>query len=124
MELGRCPAKALDGAGVYNEVMAVPFDLVVSVVDDEAVVAVKGELDFHSAPKLREQIVELLGLGVQTMIIDLSELEFIDSSGLGVLVAGLKRLRDSDGKFLLRSPSVRTAKVLQVSGLDKLFPVG
>lgn len=104
--------------------MSVPFDLIVSVADDEAVVAVKGELDFHSAPKLREQIIELLGGGVRTMVIDLGELEFIDSSGLGVLVAGLKRMRDREGKFLLRSPSPRTAKVLQVSGLDKMFPVG
>lgn len=100
------------------------FELVVTVLDNQAVISVIGELDFHSAPRLREQILQVLNGGVVDLVIDLSQMEFVDSSGLGVLVMGLKRMRDCDGSFKLRSPSANTSKVLEVSGLSKLLLAG
>jgi anti-sigma B factor antagonist len=99
------------------------FELVVTVLDDEAVISVIGELDFHSAPRLREQILQLLNDGTVNLVVDLSQMDFVDSSGLGVLVAGLKRMRTAGGQFSVRSPSANTSKVLEVSGLSKLLAV-
>lgn len=104
--------------------MSNEFELKVTVLEDEAVISVVGELDFATAPRLREQILELLKGGTTSLVIDLSRLDFVDSSGLGVLVATLKRMRERDGRLMIRSPSANTSKVLQVSGLDKLLLVG
>lgn len=104
--------------------MSQQFELEVTVLENEAVISVVGELDFSTAPRLREQILELLKGGTTSLVIDLSQLDFVDSSGLGVLVATLKRMRERDGSLMIRSPSANTSKVLQVSGLDKLLLVG
>lgn len=103
--------------------MSEAFELVVTVLDEEAVISVVGELDFHSAPRLREEIIKLLNQGILKLIVDLSRLEFVDSSGLGVLVAGLKRIRERNGSLTLRSPSANTSQLLAVSGLNKLLLV-
>ncbi|HYN99948.1 MAG TPA: STAS domain-containing protein [Actinomycetota bacterium] len=100
------------------------LDLVVTVLDKQAVISVIGELDFHSAPRLREQILNVLNAGVIDLVIDLGQMDFVDSSGLGVLVMGLKRMRECDGSFKLRSPTTNTSKVLEISGLSKLLLVG
>lgn len=104
--------------------MSQEFELVVTVLEDEAVISVVGELDFSTAPRLREQILELLKGSTSNLVIDVSRLDFVDSSGLGVLVAAMKRMRERKGRLMLRSPSANTSKVLQVSGLDKLLLVG
>lgn len=104
--------------------MSQEFELVVTVLEDEAVVSVIGELDFSTAPRFREQILELLKGGISSLVIDVGRLDFVDSSGLGVLVATLKRMRERGGTLMLRSPSANTSKVLEVSGLDKLLLVG
>lgn len=104
--------------------MSREFELVVTVLEDEAVISVIGELDFSTAPRLREQILELLKGSTSNLVIDVSRLDFVDSSGLGVLVAAMKRMRERKGRLMLRSPSANTSKVLQVSGLDKLLLVG
>ena len=104
--------------------MSQEFELVVTVLEEEAVISVIGELDFSTAPRLREQILELLKGNTSNLVIDLSRMEFVDSSGLGVLVAAMKRIRERNGRLMLRSPSANTSKVLQVSGLDKLLLVG
>lgn len=103
--------------------MSEAFELVVTVLDTEAVISVIGELDFHTAPRLREEIIKLLNQGVLNLTVDLSQMDFVDSSGLGVLVAGLKRMRERDGTLTLRSPSPNTSQVLAVSGLNKLLLV-
>lgn len=103
--------------------MSQVFELVVTVMDEEAVISVIGELDFSTARRLREQILELMKSGITSLVIDLSQMDFVDSSGLGVLVAALKRMRDRNGLLTLSSPSANTSKVLQVSGLDRLLLV-
>lgn len=99
------------------------FDINVTTSGDKAEIAVVGELDFHSAPQLRETIVELVSQGVVDVIVDLSRLEFIDSSGLGILVAARNRTAERGGSLLLRSPSAQTSRVLEISGLNRLLSV-
>ncbi len=90
---------------------------------DRTVVVVGGEIDVYTAPKLREQLVELETAGQHHLIIDLEQVEFLDSTGLGVLVGGLKRVRVHDGSLRLVCTQERILKVFRITGLTKVFPI-
>lgn len=82
-----------------------------------------GEVDLHTAPMLRERIHELTEQGTDRIVLDLGGLSFMDSTGLGVLVAGLKRLKSRGGELVLAQMQDPVKKVLQVTGLDKVFDI-
>jgi anti-sigma B factor antagonist len=91
--------------------------------DGRTHVAVSGEVDVYTAPRLRDCLYDLIGDGKTQLVIDFSDMDFIDSTGLGVLVGALKRLRQAGGDLALRSPSRATFKILEITGLTKVFTV-
>lgn len=103
--------------------MASNFDMRTKTEQDKTVIELVGDLDFHTARRLRERLLDLHGEGVNDVVLDMSDLEFIDSSGLSVLVAGLKRLRSGGGDLTLRSVSDQTRRVLEVSGLSRVLSI-
>ena len=103
--------------------MVPDFGIDVTRTGDAAVVWVIGELDLATAPRLREEIDALVGSGVCAVTVDLARLEFIDSTGLSVLVMALKHMREHGGELALRSLSPRTLKVLQTAGLTEVFAI-
>jgi len=90
---------------------------------EQTVLAVSGEVDVYTAPALRDRIADLLDGGQQQLIIDLGGVEFLDSTGLGVLVAGLNRARDVGGSLSLVCPQERVLKLFRITGLDEVFTV-
>jgi anti-sigma B factor antagonist len=90
---------------------------------DKTVVSVGGEIDVYTAPKLREQIVQLVEDGRYHLVIDMEDVEFLDSTGLGVLVGGLKRVRAHDGSLRLVCTQERILKIFRITGLTKVFPI-
>jgi anti-sigma B factor antagonist len=90
-------------------------------VDDCAVLRVTGEVDLYTAPALRERIRELAARGTVHLIADLTQVDFLDSTGLGALVGGLKRLREDGGSLALVITTPRVLRVFQVTGLTKAF---
>jgi anti-sigma B factor antagonist len=100
------------------------LDFAVSVIpaDDVTVVEVQGDLDCYTAPKLRAVLVELAD-GPRTVVLDVGRSQFIDSTGLGVLVGGLKRFREQGGDLVVRSPSPMTTRLFEVTGVSRLFEV-
>ena len=100
------------------------FNLLTARTPDAAVVRVIGELDLATAPQLREVFSDLAALGGLHVTVDLSELAFIDSSGLSVLATGLKRLREGGGDLALRSPNPAAMKTLEITGLTSVFAIG
>ena len=92
-------------------------------VDDRVVVAVGGEIDVYTAPKLRDKITELVGAGVYQLVVDLEAVEFLDSTGLGVLVGGLKKVRAHDGSLRLVCTQDRLLKIFRITGLAKVFDI-
>lgn len=88
-----------------------------------AVLAVQGEVDVYTAPRLRERLVELVSQGTQRIVVDLEAVDFLDSTGLGVLVGGLKRLRSHDGDLSLVCTQPRILKVFEITGLTKVFAI-
>ncbi|PUA82827.1 STAS domain-containing protein [Nocardioides currus] len=91
--------------------------------DGRAIVAVGGEIDVYTAPKLRDQITELVGAGSYNIVIDLEAVEFLDSTGLGVLVGGLKKVRAHDGSLELVCSQERLLKIFRITGLAKVFVI-
>jgi anti-sigma B factor antagonist len=93
---------------------------------DEAgwtVLEVVGEVDLSSAPLLRARIEELLHLGSRRLVVDLRGVGFMDSSGLSVLVASMKRMKEAGGELTVACPSESILKVFTVTGLDRLFVI-
>ena len=87
------------------------------------VVAVGGEIDVYTAPKLRDKITELVGAGSYQLVVDLEDVEFLDSTGLGVLVGGLKKVRAHDGALRLVCTQDRLLKIFRITGLAKVFDI-
>jgi anti-sigma B factor antagonist len=90
---------------------------------DRTVISVTGEIDVYTAPSLRERLNELVASGHYDLIVDMEGVEFLDSTGLGVLVGGLKRVRSHDGSLRLVCAQEKILKVFRITGLTKVFPI-
>ncbi|MGD9958536.1 anti-sigma factor antagonist [Nocardioides sp.] len=97
--------------------------LATQVVEGATIVVVGGEIDVYTAPRLRDKITELVGDGVHTLIIDMEAVEFLDSTGLGVLVGGLKKVRAHGGSLQLICTQERLLKIFRITGLAKVFTI-
>jgi len=93
----------------------------ITVGSDCAVLQITGEVDVYTAPQLREQVIQLLSSGVRHIIADLRDVDFLDSTGLGVLVGSLKRLRGHDGSFKVVASGGRILRIFQITGLTRAF---
>ena len=91
--------------------------------DGKTIVAVGGEIDVYTAPKLRDKISELVATGAYDLVVDMHEVEFLDSTGLGVLVGGLKKVRAHDGSLQLVCNQDRLLKIFRITGLAKVFVI-
>jgi anti-sigma B factor antagonist len=102
-----------------------PGELRIEVLDsvNPTVVRLVGELDAATAPRLRQELVALAEAGETRIVIDLASMTFMDSTGLGALVEGLKRFRAVFGDVVLRSPSPAARKVLDITGLTEVFTI-
>lgn len=85
------------------------------------VIAVSGELDVFTAPKLEEQLADLIEKGQAQLIVDLSEVTFLDSTGLGTMVKALKWVREKDGSLQVVACEERIVKVFKITGLDSVM---
>jgi len=101
------------------------LDVAVSAGDDrERVVTLSGELDAATARDVRESLTELIATAPGTVVVlDLHELEFIDSTGLGLLVGAQKQARDAGRDLVLGSPRRPVYRALEVAGLVDLFDI-
>ena len=91
--------------------------------DGIEVVNVGGEIDIYTAPRLRELLIDLAGKNNYQLIVNLEKVEFLDSTGLGVLVGGLKRVRAHDGSLDLVRTQERILKIFRITGLTKVFGI-
>lgn len=99
------------------------LDIGTSVVDGRTVVQVVGEIDVYTAPQLRERLDQEIEAGRYDLVVDLSGVSFMDSTGLGVLVGRLKQIRLNDGSMRLVCAHDRVLKVFVITGLDKVFAI-
>jgi anti-sigma B factor antagonist len=88
---------------------------------DTAVLSLAGEIDVANVAQVRSAAVELLERGATSLIVDLSAIEYIDSSGMGMLVGLKKRLADSNGNITIVGVGGRVKRVFEVTGLERIF---
>jgi anti-sigma B factor antagonist len=89
---------------------------------NHCIVMAKGEIDLYSSPQLRDAILKACKAGKDKVGVNLSEVAYMDSSGVATLVEGLQASGGADS-FLLVAPSQSVLKVLQLSRLDSVFTI-
>ncbi|MFC4564078.1 STAS domain-containing protein [Nocardiopsis mangrovi] len=90
---------------------------------DYAVVTVRGEIDLYTAPQLQSGLVNAVDDGARRLIVDMSRVEFCDSTGMSVLLSAMKRVRAENGDLELVAPKPAVRKILEVTGLDTVFTI-
>lgn len=83
----------------------------------------EGEIDIYTCTKLKEKIYTILDTGAKDLAVDLSQVTYIDSTGLGVFIGVLRNLKEKGGSMELLNPTPRVEKVLRITGLDRVFDV-
>jgi anti-sigma B factor antagonist len=101
----------------------VDFRIATETADGVSVIALAGEVDLYTAPNLKEELVRMIDEGARHMVVDFTETSFIDSTTLGVLVSGLKRLRLKDGRLALVITDRNILKIFEITGLDRVFSI-
>jgi anti-sigma B factor antagonist len=92
------------------------LELELTSADVGSLISVQGEIDMATAPQLRDMLEQVIEAGSQRIVLDCRALTFLDSSGIGVLVAARNRLGD-DGEIVLDSPPPHVRKVLELTGV-------
>jgi anti-sigma B factor antagonist len=98
-------------------------------IDDQSidaethVIELGGEVDLYTAPEFKERLVQVIEDGKKQLVVDLSKATFIDSTTLGVLVGGVKRLRPTGGSLALVCTDQNITKIFEITGLDRVFPI-
>lgn len=93
-------------------------------VETVRTVRLAGEVDIASAPALRKEIDTLFVSGCSSLVVDLGDVVFIDSSGLGVLIGALRRAKERGGSVSVVGASDDVARLFSITGLDGLFGIG
>lgn len=81
----------------------------------------RGDVDAYTAPGLRTQLHELTGGEEQLVVVDLAEITFIDSAGLGTLVGAHRRMREAGGRLRIVRPPALVARAFELTGLDEVL---
>ena len=87
------------------------------------VIDLKGEVDVYTAPKFKNAMIDLIDQGNYNVVVNLSNVQYMDSAGLGALVSGLKRVREHNGTINLVSPTVPVQRVLDITRLSKILSI-
>ena len=94
-----------------------------AIDDDTHVIELGGEVDLYTAPEFKERMVKVIDGGKKRVVVDLSKATFIDSTTLGVLVGGVKRLRPEGGSLTLVCTDQNICKIFEITGLDRVFTI-
>jgi len=90
---------------------------------DRYVISLAGEVDLYTAPEFKAQLLDVIGNGGKHVVVDFTDTTFIDSTTLGVLVGGVKRLRTNDGELSLVCSDRNITKIFEITGLDRVFAI-
>ena len=97
------------------------FDIKTEHLDEDAwVISLAGEVDLYTAPEFKQKLLEVIAGGAKQVVVDFTDTTFIDSTTLGVLVGGVKRLRTNDGQLSLVCSDRNITKIFEITGLDSL----
>ena len=90
---------------------------------DAYLIALTGEVDLYTAPEFKQELLDAIAKGAKHVVVDLSGTTFIDSTTLGVLVGGVKRLRPNEGQLSIVCSDRNITKIFEITGLNRVFPI-
>jgi anti-sigma B factor antagonist len=93
------------------------------VRDGLGLIELSGEVDLYTAPRFKDDLIALIDEGVARIVIDLSQVTFIDSTALGVIIGGVKRLHERDGSLALVAVSRPVVRILDITGLNRVLTI-
>ena len=99
------------------------FGVTVASQGEWEILTVTGEIDMATAPRFRQRLLAVIGAGAQDVVIDLSGVDFIDSTGLGVLMGAAKRVRGAGGDIRLVMTGSRLSELVELTRLDRVLDV-
>ena len=100
------------------------FDIETEHLGDQThVISLTGEVDLYTAPDFKQELLQVIADGGRNVIVDFTKTTFIDSTTLGVLVGGVKRLRTNDGQLSLVCSDRNMTKIFEITGLDRVFTI-
>src|SRR5437773_5525989 len=100
------------------------FDVQTEKVDESTyVISLSGEVDLYTAPEFKQQLLDVIAKGAKDVVVDFTNTTFIDSTTLGVLVGGVKRLRAQEGRLSLVCSDRNITKIFEITGLDRVFMI-
>jgi anti-sigma B factor antagonist len=100
------------------------FDIKTEQLDDGSyVISLAGEVDLYTAPEFKQQLLDVIAQGGKNVVVDFTDTTFIDSTTLGVLVGGVKRLRSNNGQLSLVCSDRNITKIFEITGLDRVFTI-
>ncbi|MDZ7262627.1 MAG: STAS domain-containing protein [candidate division KSB1 bacterium] len=99
------------------------LEIVTRTQDKVAIIEIKGEVDLYSSPEVRKAILSFTKIKAPALIVDLSRVSYMDSSGVATLVEGLQLTGEYGGQFKLVSPGPTVREVFELSRLDRIFDI-
>jgi anti-sigma B factor antagonist len=91
--------------------------------DGVVVIVVQGDTDLHVAPELRERLTRTIDAGTTAIVVDLSDVTFVDSMALGVLLGATKRMRAAGGRLRLVVARPETRRIFEITLLDRVLEI-
>jgi anti-sigma B factor antagonist len=103
--------------------VSLKINTILNEEEDLWIVDVIGEIDIYTANKLKETLVQILNEHSASIKINCLELDYIDSTGLGVLIGALKRLKQENKNIIISNAKPNISKLLSITGLNKIFMI-
>src|SRR5688500_10411021 len=115
----------MPGGSQWRQYREAPMELSLATraVAEHAALGAGGGVDVYTAPRLRERLNELIERGARTIVVDFNRVDFLDSTGLGVLVGAHRRLRPLGGRCALACDKEPLLKIFRITALDQVFPL-
>lgn len=94
------------------------------ILSDSVKVTLNGEIDIYTSNELKEKLYSIVDTNQKDLIIDCKELNYIDSTGLGIFVGALKKAKQYEKKIVIVNLKDNIKKLFTITGLDKVFQIG
>jgi anti-sigma B factor antagonist len=91
--------------------------------DGLGMVVLTGEVDLYTAPRFKDDLVGVINEGARDVVVDLADVSFMDSTALGVIISGVKRLHEVDGRLFIVAATRPVTKILEITGLDRVLAI-
>jgi len=97
-------------------------NLIIDKKENYVIINIEGEVDTYTSPKVKSDILKEIE-DYKNVIISMEKVKFIDSTGLGVLIGVLKKVKEKEGKLIIISPNSYINQIFEITGLFKVFKI-